>query len=238
MRRYAAELIGTALLLATVVGSGIMGDHLAGGNVAVALLANALATGAGLVVYISALGPISGAHFNPAVTLVTAWRGALDRRHVVPFVAAQVVGGVLGVLLAHAMFGLPLLQVSAHARADAGLWVSEIVATFARNGVPLDVLIIDMDWHDSYPRGVPDVPPGVQVEPWTGFTVWNATLPEPAALLRWLKARGVRFEICEITLKNRNLNKAQFSMDAEFTPSGVVRVGRLQAREGYGYIKP
>jgi glycerol uptake facilitator-like aquaporin len=130
MRRYAAELIGTALLLATVVGSGIMGDHLAGGNVAVALLANALATGAGLVVYISALGPISGAHFNPAVTLVLAWRGDLDRRHVVPYVAAQVVGGVLGVLLAHAMFGLPLLQVSAHARADAGLWVSEIVATF------------------------------------------------------------------------------------------------------------
>jgi len=130
MRRFAAELLGTASLLATVVGSGIMGDHLAGGNVAVALLANALATGAGLVVYISALGPISGAHFNPAVTLVSAWRGDLDRARVAPYLLAQVVGGVLGVLLAHAMFGLPLLQVSAHARADAGLWVSEVVATF------------------------------------------------------------------------------------------------------------
>lgn len=130
MRRFTAELLGTALLLATVVGSGIMADHLAAGNVAVALLANALATGAGLVVYISALGPISGAHFNPAVTLVAAWRRDLDRALVAPYLLAQLVGGVVGVLVAHAMFGLPLLQISAHPRADAGLWVSEVVATF------------------------------------------------------------------------------------------------------------
>lgn len=130
MRRFAAELLGTASLLATVVGSGIMADHLAGGNGAIALLANALATGAGLVVYISALGPISGAHFNPAVTLVSAARGDLDRAQVAPYLLAQLLGGAAGVLLAHAMFGLPLLQVSTHARADAGLWVSEGVATF------------------------------------------------------------------------------------------------------------
>ncbi len=137
MRRFAAELLGTALLLATVVGSGIMADHLAAGNVAVALLANAVATGAGLVVYISALGPISGAHFNPAVTLVAAWRGDLDRARVAPYLLAQVVGGVAGVVVAHAMFGLPLLQVSVHPRADAGVWVSEVVATF---GLVLTIL--------------------------------------------------------------------------------------------------
>ena len=129
-RRFAAELTGTGLLLATVVGSGIMADRLADGNVAVALLANALATGAGLVVYITVFGPISGAHFNPVVTLVEAARGRAAPGEVAAYVGAQTAGAIGGVVLAHAMFGLPLLQVSGHARADAGQWISEAVATF------------------------------------------------------------------------------------------------------------
>lgn len=136
-RRCAAELLGSALLLATVVGSGIMGEHLAGGQIAVALLANTLATGAGLVVYISVLGPISGAHFNPAVTAIEALRGRLPWSDAAAYAAAQLAGAALGVLLAHAMFGLPLLQVSTHARAEAGQWVSEAVATF---GLMLTIL--------------------------------------------------------------------------------------------------
>jgi glycerol uptake facilitator-like aquaporin len=129
-RRLGAELLGTALLLATVVGSGVMGEQLAGGNVAIALLANTIATGAGLVVYISVLGPISGAHFNPVVTAVMAARGALPARDAAAYLVAQIAGAIAGVWLAHAMFGLPLVQVSDHARADAGQWISEAVATF------------------------------------------------------------------------------------------------------------
>src|SRR4051812_40407739 len=100
-RRLAAEAIGTGLLLATVVGSGIMGERLAGGNVAVALLANTLATGAGLVALILAFGPISGAHFNPAVTLADAWQGGLPWREAPAYIAAQLGGAPVGVLLAH-----------------------------------------------------------------------------------------------------------------------------------------
>jgi glycerol uptake facilitator-like aquaporin len=127
---WIAELLGTSLLLAIVVGSGIMGDTLAGGNTAVALLANTLATGAGLVVLISTFGPISGAHFNPAVTLVEAASGRLRPGTAAAYVAAQVIGAGLGVLLAHAMFDAPLLQVSTHHRAGVGQWISELVATF------------------------------------------------------------------------------------------------------------
>jgi len=115
-RAWAAEALGTGLLVATVVGSGIMAEKLAGGNVAIALLGNTIPTGAILVVLILALGPISGAHFNPAVSLVTALNGGLRWRELAPYVAAQVIGGCLGTLVAHGMFDLPFLQLASKAR--------------------------------------------------------------------------------------------------------------------------
>jgi glycerol uptake facilitator-like aquaporin len=129
-QRAAAEALGTGLLLATVVGSGIMGERLAAGNTAVALLANALATGAGLVAYITVLGPISGAHFNPAVSLAARALGRLGSRELGVYVSAQVFGGIAGVFLAHAMFGLPILELSAHVRTGGPQWLAEAVATF------------------------------------------------------------------------------------------------------------
>jgi len=129
-RRLAAEALGTAFLLAIVIGSGIMGERLAGGNVALALLGNTLATGAGLVVLITILGPVSGAHFNPAVTLCFALRRELRPRLALAYVAVQLLGGVVGVLAAHAMFGEPLLQVSAKLRDGPAQAFSEFVATF------------------------------------------------------------------------------------------------------------
>jgi len=129
-RRLFAEALGTALLLAIVIGSGIMGDRLAGGNDAIALLGNTLATGAGLVVLITVFGPISGAHFNPAVTLVFALRRELGWGTAAAYLAAQLVGAILGVWAAHAMFAEPVLQVSAKLRdGPAQMW-SEVVATF------------------------------------------------------------------------------------------------------------
>ena len=130
VKRWTAEALGTALLLAVVVGSGIMGERLAGGNDAIALLANTLATGAGLIVLILTFGPVSGAHFNPVVTLADAWQGGLPWRDVPAYVSAQVVGAFLGVAVAHGMFDLPLYATSAHARSGAGQWFSEFVATF------------------------------------------------------------------------------------------------------------
>jgi glycerol uptake facilitator-like aquaporin len=129
-RRLAAEAVGTALLLAAVVGSGIMGERLASGNVAVALLANTIATGAALVALILTFGPISGAHFNPAVTLADAAWGGLAWAEVVPYVAAQVVGAFAGVAAAHLMFELPVFFASAHARSGPAQMFSEFVATF------------------------------------------------------------------------------------------------------------
>jgi glycerol uptake facilitator-like aquaporin len=130
-RRLVAEALGTALLLATVVGSGIMGERLAGGNVAIALLANTVATGAGLVALILAFGPISGAHFNPVVTLADAWQGGLPWRDVPGYLAAQFVGAPLGVVLAHLMFAEPaLLAASSHVRTGQSQFLSEVVATF------------------------------------------------------------------------------------------------------------
>ena len=129
-RRLVAEALGTALLLAIVIGSGIMGERLAGGNVAVALLGNTLATGAGLVVLITMFGPLSGAHFNPAVTLVFAARRELDARTAVAYVAVQVAGAVAGVWAAHLMFAEPVLQVSTKLRDGPGQAFSEGVATF------------------------------------------------------------------------------------------------------------
>ena len=133
-RRLAAEALGSAGLLATVVGSGIMGEKLADGNVAIALLANSLATGAGLIALILTFGPISGAHFNPAVTLAAAGTGGLRRRDVLPYVIVQVLGAILGVWVAHAMFDLPILQVSSHERTGAPQWIAEFVATFGLIG--------------------------------------------------------------------------------------------------------
>ena len=129
-RRLAAEALGTALLLAMVVGSGIMGERLAGGNTALALLANTLATGAGLVVLVAIFGPVSGAHFNPAVTLVFAARGALGRADAAAYVVVQLAGGLVGVVAAHLMFGEAAFQVSSHLREGPGQALSEGVATF------------------------------------------------------------------------------------------------------------
>lgn len=129
-RRVVAEGVGTALLLAAVVGSGIMGERLAGGNVAVALLANAVATGAALVALILTFGSVSGAHFNPAVTLAEAWKGGTRWRHVPAYVAVQITGAFAGVFTAHLMFAEPLIQVSDHARSGGAQWGSEFVATF------------------------------------------------------------------------------------------------------------
>jgi glycerol uptake facilitator-like aquaporin len=133
-RAVLAEAIGTALLLAGVVGSGIMAERLSGGNVGLALLANAVATGGALYALIVMLGPLSGAHFNPVVTLALALRGEgppQDRSsRVVLFIAAQVAGAVLGVWLAHLMFDLPVLQASTKVRTGIGQWVAEATATF------------------------------------------------------------------------------------------------------------
>lgn len=128
-RKLFAETLGTALLLAVVIGSGIMAERLAGGNVAIALLANTLATVGGLYVLIEVFGPLSGAHFNPAVSLVMALRGALPRRQLLPYVAAQLLGAMLGAWAAHAMFELPVLQFSAKLRGGQGQWIAEATAT-------------------------------------------------------------------------------------------------------------
>jgi len=129
-RRVTAEFVGTAMLVAAVVGSGIMGERLAGGNLAIALLANTIATGAALVALILAFGPISGAHFNPAVTLADATLRGLAWRQVPPYVAAQLVGGFSGAAAAHVMFEMPLFSVSRHARSGMSQAFAEFVATF------------------------------------------------------------------------------------------------------------
>src|ERR1700754_4636842 len=129
-RQIAAEALGTAFLLATVVGSGIMAQRLAGGNVALALLGNTVPTGAILVVLITIFGPLSGAHFNPAGSLACALRDDQPWRQSGAYLAAQLAGAIVGVWAAHAMFGLPLWQVSTTVRSDVGQWFAEFVATF------------------------------------------------------------------------------------------------------------
>ena len=129
-QRLLAEFIGTAFLLIGVVGSGIMAEALAGGNIAVALLANAIATGCVLYVGITILGPISGAHFNPAVTLAFWLRKELPASDTLPFIAVQIIGGIAGVWLAHAMFDLSILQTSTTDRSSVGRWIAEVIATF------------------------------------------------------------------------------------------------------------
>jgi glycerol uptake facilitator-like aquaporin len=129
-QRLLGEALGTAFLLATVVGSGIMAERLAGGNVAIALLCNSLATGAILVVLILIFGPVSGAHFNPAVTLAFWWRGEIDRTRAALYIAMQITAGALGVWAAHLMFELPVVQLSIKLRSGFGQWFAEAVATF------------------------------------------------------------------------------------------------------------
>ena len=128
-RRLLAEAAGTGLLLAVVIGSGIMAERLSGGNAAIALLANTLATVGGLYVLIEVFGPVSGAHFNPAVSAVMAARGTLPRSELVPYIAVQLAGAVLGAWLAHAMFDMAILQLSSKARSGTGQWIAEAVAT-------------------------------------------------------------------------------------------------------------
>jgi glycerol uptake facilitator-like aquaporin len=125
-----AEALGSAILVATVVGSGIMAEQLAGGNQAIALLGNTIPTGAILVVLITILGPVSGAHFNPAVTLVFATRGETPWSEVVPYIVVQCVGAILGTVLAHLMFDLAPLAIGIKARSGPSQWLAEAVATF------------------------------------------------------------------------------------------------------------
>ncbi len=134
-RRLTAEGLGTAMLLAVVVGSGIMAERLAGGNIAIALLANTIATGAGLVALILMFGTISGAHFNPVVTLSEAWQKNVAAKDVLPYLLVQVLGAFAGVAAAHAMFGEPAFLASSHVRSGPAQWWSECVATFGLIGV-------------------------------------------------------------------------------------------------------
>ncbi|MGB6876285.1 MAG: MIP/aquaporin family protein [Candidatus Acidiferrales bacterium] len=129
-RRAAAEFAGTAFLVAAVVGSGIMGQRLSGGNIAIALLANTIATGAALVALILAFGPISGAHLNPVVTLADALERGIGWREVPHYVVAQIAGGICGTILANLMFGLPAVSISQRVRAGPAQWLSEFIATF------------------------------------------------------------------------------------------------------------
>ena len=139
-RKLVAEAVGTAGLLAVVVGSGIMAEALSGGNIALALLANALATGAGLVILIQAFGPVSGAHFNPAVTLAFLLKKDISASHALAYVVVQILGALLGVWAAHLMFDLEILQFSAKARTGIGQWSGEVIATFGLVGTIFLVL--------------------------------------------------------------------------------------------------
>jgi glycerol uptake facilitator-like aquaporin len=150
-RRAACEWLGTTMLLAGIVGSGIMAQRLAGGNLALALLGNTLSTAAILVVLILVFGPLSGAHFNPAVSLVFALRGALSPRDAAVYAMSQIAGGIFGVLLAHAMFELPLSQVSQMARTGSGQWLAEGIATF---GLVLTILLCLRNCAASIPYAV------------------------------------------------------------------------------------
>ena len=129
-RRSVAEFLGTAFLVAAVIGSGIMAERLFGGNVAFALLANTIATGAALVALILTFGSISGAHLNPVVTIMDAWEKGLPWSEVPHYLLAQIFGGISGAIMAHAMFGLPAISLSRHARSGPSQWFSEFVATF------------------------------------------------------------------------------------------------------------
>jgi glycerol uptake facilitator-like aquaporin len=147
-RRLAAEALGTALLVAVVVGSGIMGERLAGGNDAIALLGNTLATGAALPVLILVFGPISGAHFNPVVSASFALQRTLPWNECFAYIPGQIAGAIAGTLLAHLMFGEPLIQAATHVRTGLGVWSGEVVATFAP-------LLTILGCLDAEPKSVP-----------------------------------------------------------------------------------
>ncbi|HEU4838224.1 MAG TPA: MIP/aquaporin family protein [Micavibrio sp.] len=147
-RRLFSEWIGTALLVAVVIGSGIMGENLADGNDAIALLANTLATGAALVVLILIFGQISGAHFNPVVSLSLALQGGLRWREFFFYTLVQILGGLAGTVLAHSMFDLPLIQISTHVRTGAGIWIGEIIASCG-------LLMTIIGVHKNHPQAVP-----------------------------------------------------------------------------------
>lgn len=186
-RRLAAEFVATALLLATVVGSGLMAERLSGGNAALALLANALATGAMLPVLILAFGPVSGAHMNPAVTAVFALRREVAPRAALAYAAAQTAGGVAGVVLAHAMFGLPLLQEGATARTGPALWLAEAVATA---GLVATILGVGRARPDALPWAV-----GLYITAAYWFTA-STSFANPAVTL----ARGLTDSFAGIAL--------------------------------------
>jgi glycerol uptake facilitator-like aquaporin len=223
-RRLVAEGLGTAFLLAIVIGSGIMGERLAGGNVALALLANSLATGAGLVVLILTFGPISGAHLNPVVTLADAAQGGLAWSAVSGYVGAQIAGAFVGVAAAHAMFGLPVFFASHHARHGAAQWLAEAIATFgllsviwgcARSRarvVPFAVgaYITAAYWFTSstsfanpavtLARAASDTFAGIRPSDAPGFIVAQCVGAAAATLLfRWL-VPGLRRDATEITV--------------------------------------
>ena len=145
-RAVFAEALGSFFLFATVIGSGIMAEQLAGGNVAVALLGNTLATGAMLFVLITMLGPVSGAHFNPAVSMIFRLRGELTTGTAFAYTAAQLAGGILGVWAAHLMFDLPILQLSDKARTGIGQWTAELIATFGLVLTILGTLRTRQEW--------------------------------------------------------------------------------------------
>ena len=168
-QKLLSELLGTALLLTVVIGSGIMAERLAGGNAAVALLANTLATVAGLYILIEVFGPVSGAHFNPAVSLTMAWRGHLSWRLLGPYVACQLFGAMLGAWLAHAMFDATVLQFSTKVRSGPGQWLAEAVATF---GLLLVIL------------RAPTARVAAMVSAWIGAAYWftaSTSFANPAA---------------------------------------------------------
>ena len=150
-RRLASEALGCFFLFAGVIGSGVMGEQLAGGNVALALLANSMATGAILYVLIAMLGPVSGAHFNPAVSLAFVLRGEMRVRHGLAYMVVQIAAGVLGVWVVHLMFGLDVFQLSTKVRGEAGQWIGELVATF---GLVFAILGLLHNRPASIPAGV------------------------------------------------------------------------------------
>src|SRR4051794_24524711 len=167
-RRVGAGIVATALLLATVVGSGVMAERLAGGNVALALLANTLATAGGLVALILAFGPISGAHMNPAVTLADAAMGGMARRDVLPYVVAQISGAYLGVAVAHGMFELPVFSASHHVRAGPAHSLSELVPS-------LGLWAQMWGGRRGRPAGVPSA-----AAPYTAAACWFTATPSSA----------------------------------------------------------
>lgn len=150
-RRIVAEMIGTALLVAAVIGSGIMGEQLANGNMGIALLANTMATGAMLIVIILMFGTISGAHFNPVVSLSFALQRELSWQDFLYYIIAQCVGGIVGAMLAHIMFDLPLIMQSTHARTGVGIWTGELIASFA---LLLTILMCNLEKSEAVPYAV------------------------------------------------------------------------------------